>query len=129
MPQHTAIQGTQPITMWFDHRLVMHASPIHGVGTFTTHGIAAGELLILVTGGLVYTREDWTLGRVKLAGDLYNEEVLPDGRLLATPKVFHYYINHADEPNIVDVTRHPASTQYVAMRDIPAGEELTADYM
>ncbi|PJI52932.1 hypothetical protein CTI14_35470 [Methylobacterium radiotolerans] len=115
--------------MWFDHRLVMRPSPIHGVGTFTTQDITAGELLILVTGGLIYTREDRDLGRVRLAGELYNEEELPTGELIVTPKVFHYYINYADEPNIVDLTRHPASTQYVALRDIRAGEELTARYL
>lgn len=115
--------------MLFDHRLVMRPSPIHGVGTFTTLDVSAGELLILVTGGLIHTREDRDLGRVQLAGELYNEEELPDGRFIVTPKVFHYYINHADKPNIVDLTRHPASTQYVALRDIRAGEELTARYL
>lgn len=120
---------SQPTTMWFDRRLVLRPSPIHGIGTFALEDIAEGELLILVTGGLVYAREAGARGDVELAGELYNEEVLPDGQRIATPKVFHYYINHADEPNAVDVTRHPASTQYVAARAIRAGEEITAKYL
>lgn len=123
------LHQTAPTTMWFDGRLVLRPSPIHGIGAFATHAIGAGELLVLVTGGLVYTREDWTHGRVQLAADLCNEEVLPGGQRIATPKAFHYDINHSDEPNVVDLTRHPTSTQYVAARDIQAGEELTARYL
>ena len=115
--------------MWFDRRLVLRKSPIHGIGTFATGDIALGELLILVTGGVVYTPEDWKLGRVNLAAELYNEESLSTGQRIATPKVFHYYINHSGEPNAIDVTRHPTSTQYVALRDIRAGEEITAKYL
>jgi uncharacterized protein len=115
--------------MWFDGRIVMRLSPIHGIGTFATHDIKAGELLIFVTGGLVYTQEDWTEGRVRIAADFYNEAILPNNQLIATPKNFHYYINHSSEPNIVDITQHPTSTQYVALRDILADEELTADYL
>ena len=46
---------SEPITMWFDRRLVLRKSPIHGIGTFATHDIDAGELLMLVTGGLILT--------------------------------------------------------------------------
>lgn len=120
---------SQPTTMWFDRRLVMRRSPIHGIGTFAIEDIQEGELLMLVTGGLVYARQAGEPGEIELAGELYNEEVLPNGQRIATPKVFHYYINHADEPNVVDVTRHPASTQYVAARAIRAGEEITAKYL
>ncbi|PYE54865.1 SET domain-containing protein-lysine N-methyltransferase [Deinococcus yavapaiensis] len=120
---------TQPTTMWFDRRLVMRPSRIHGIGTFATDDIHEGELLVLVTGGLVYTPEAAQRGSSELAGELYNEDVLPNGQRILTPKVFHYYINHSDEPNAVDVTRHPSSTQYVAARPILAGEEITASYL
>ena len=43
---------TESVTMWFDRRLVMRASPIHGIGTFATHSIQAGTRLIWVTGGI-----------------------------------------------------------------------------
>ena len=120
---------TRPTTMWFDGRLVLRKSTIHGIGTFTTHNIVAGELLILVTGGFVYTSDEWKRGKINLESDLYNEETLANGLCIATPKVFQYYINYSDEPNAVDVSRHPASTQYVAARDIRAEEEITARYL
>lgn len=120
---------SQPTVMWFDHRLILRRSPIHGVGTFTTGDVAEGELLILVTGGVVHSATDAEREHLDLHGPLYNEEELPGGQRILTPKVFHYYINHSDEPNAVDLSRHPASTQYVALRDIRAGEEITARYL
>jgi SET domain-containing protein len=114
--------------MWFDRRLVLRRSPIHGIGTFATHDIAAGELLILVTGGIVVTSEDWQTGRVDLEDEMYNQETLAENVFIVTPKMFHYYINHCCEPNAVDLSRRGTATQYVALRDIHAQEEITADY-
>jgi uncharacterized protein len=119
---------TQSITMWFDRRLVMRHSPIHGVGTYTTEDIAAGELLMMVTGGLVVTKDERESGSIELAAALYNQETLAPDVFVVTPKVFHYYINHSCEPNAIDVSRRGNSTQYVAVRDIRAQEEITADY-
>lgn len=119
---------SQPTTMWFDHRLVMHASPIDGIGTFAVEDIAAGELLMAVAGGLVFTQSDLASGRLSLAGHLYNQADLAGDLRTVTPVSFHYYVNHSCAPNIVDLSRFPTSTQYVASRDIRAGEELTADY-
>ena len=36
---------TRSSDLWADRRLVMRASPIHGIGTFATESIAAGEVL------------------------------------------------------------------------------------
>ena len=119
---------TEPITMWFDRRLVMQKSPIHNIGTFAIGDIRAGELLMIVTGGLVVTRDDRKSGSLQLAGDLYNEEALTDNLFILTPKLFHYYINHSCDANAVDLSRSPNATQYVALRDIRANEEITADY-
>jgi SET domain-containing protein len=119
---------TEPTTMWFDRRLVLRRSPIHGIGTFATHDIAAGELLILVTGGIVVTTEDWQTGRVDLEDEMYNQETLAENVFIVTPKMFHYYINHCCEPNAVDLSRNGKATQYVALRHIHAQEEITADY-
>jgi len=50
-PPNTACNGvsmnyqTEPITMWFDRRLVLLKSTIHNISTFATHDINAGELL------------------------------------------------------------------------------------
>jgi uncharacterized protein len=110
---------TEPVTMWFDRRLVMRSSPIHGVGTFTTHAIHAGERLIWVSGGIVYTSEDWRTGRVQLAPEQYNEAQIGDDLFIATPKSLYYYVNHSCDPNMLND---------VAWRDIAAGEEITTDY-
>jgi SET domain-containing protein len=110
---------TQPVTMWFDRRLVMRASPIHGTGTFATHAIRAGERLIWVTGGIVYTSEDWRAGRVQLDPEQYNEGQIGDDLFIATPKSLYYYVNHSCDPNMLNDT---------AWRDIQAGEEITTDY-
>jgi uncharacterized protein len=119
---------TEPLTMWFDRRLVMRTSPIHGIGTFATHDIDAGELLMLVTGGIIVRPEDRHADQLQLAADIYNEEALADNVFIVTPKVFHYYINHSCDPNAIDLSRRANSTQYVALRSIRANEEITADY-
>jgi hypothetical protein len=105
--------------MWFDRRLVMRASPIDGIGTFATHAIRAGERLIWVTGGVVYTTDDWRSGRVQLEGSMYNEGQIGDDLFIATPKSLYYYVNHSCDPTMLNDT---------AWRDIAAGEEITTDY-
>lgn len=118
----------EPITMWFDRRLVMRRSLIHGIGTFATDDIDAGELLMLVTGGLIVRAEDRHPDKLQLAAEMYNGEELAEDVFIVTPKLFQYYINHSCDPNAVDITRRANSTQYVALRDIRANEEITADY-
>ena len=110
---------TEPGTMWFDRRLAMRSSPIHGIGTFATHPIRAGERLIWVSGGIVYTSEDWRTGRVQLAPEQYNETQIGGDLFIATPKSLYYYVNHSCDPNMLND---------VAWRDIKAGEEITTDY-
>ena len=119
---------TEPITMWFDRRLVLRMSPIHGIGTFATHDIDAGELLMLVTGGLIVRAEDKQPDKLQLAAEMYNQETVAENVFIVTPKLFHYYINHSCEPNAIDISRRANSTQYVALRQIRANEEVTADY-
>jgi len=119
---------SEPITMWFDRRLVLRKSPIQGIGTFATHDIDAGELLIMVTGGIVFTMEDWQAGSVQLEAEMYNQASLADNLFVVAPKMFHYYVNHSCEPNAIDLSRNANATQYVAARSIRAGEEITADY-
>lgn len=109
----------EPVTMWFDRRLAMRLSPIHDTGTFATHLIRAGERLMWVTGGIVYSSDDWRTGKVQLAGEQYNEEQIGADLFIATPKSLYYYINHSCEPNMLNNT---------AWRDIQAGEEITTDY-
>jgi SET domain-containing protein len=119
---------TEPVTMWSDRRLTMRHSPIHGVGTFATDAIRAGEALVWVTGGLVFSGEAWRAGAVSIAAEMYNQERLGGDLFLITPKGFQYYINHSCAPSAVDLSQHPTWTHYVALRDITANEEITADY-
>jgi SET domain-containing protein len=119
---------TEPVTMWFDRRLVLRDSPIHGTGTFATDDIWTGETLIWVTGGLVFRQAEWDAGTVKIDGRRYNEARLADGLFIVTPVAFHYYLNHSCEPNAIDQSRHPTAIHYIALRDIHAEEEITADY-
>ena len=119
---------SEPITMWFDRRILMRESSIQGIGTFASETIHAGELLMLVTGGLVLTADDRRSGKVHLAPGLYNQESLPGDLRILTPKLFHFYINHSCDPNAIDLSRSPNSTQYIAWHDIQAGEEVTTDY-
>jgi len=110
---------TEPVTMWFDRRLGMRQSPIHGTGLFALEDVYSGERLMWVTGGIVYTREDWRSDKVRLAADQYNEEQLDDNLFIATPKALHYYVNHSCDPNMLN---------QIAWHDIRAGEEITTDY-
>ncbi len=106
--------------MWFDGRLVMRQSPIHGTGVFAMELIHAGEQLMQISGGIVYTQEDWKSGRVQLDGTKYNESQLDDDLFLAVPKSIFYYTNHSCDPNMWG--------DHIARRDIQPGEELTTDF-
>jgi uncharacterized protein len=119
---------TEPITMCFDRRIVLRESPIHGTGTFAIEDIRAGETLIWVTGGLVVDHATQDISNIQFDGRLYNEEWLSETLSIVTPLAFHYYINHSCEPNAVDQSKHPTWTHYIALRDIVAQEEITADY-
>lgn len=110
---------SEPVTMWFDRRLVMRASPIHGIGTFATEFIPAGERLIWISGGIVYSSEDWQTGRVQMAPEQYNEAQIGDDLFVARPISLYYFVNHSCAPNTLND---------VAWSDIGAGEEVTTDY-
>jgi uncharacterized protein len=116
----------EPLTMWFDGRMVFRKSPIHGIGTFALQEIKAGETLFYLTGGLIYTPAEWDL--VRFEDDMYNEVHLSETLRQIAPKAFNYYFNHSCASNTVNVSQFPTSTHYVARRDIQADEELTADY-
>lgn len=119
---------SEPVSIWFDRRLMMRRSSIQGIGTFASAPIPAGQVLMLVTGGLVYSTDEWPAGRADLAAELYNEEDLSETLRILTPKLPHYYINHSCAANALDLSRSPNATQYVAWRDIAADEEVTTDY-
>lgn len=108
-----------PERSWFDPRLVIRESPIHGRGVFTTEFIHAGERLILA-GGIIYSSNDWKTGKVRLDPDKYNEGQIDEDLFLATPiEDMDYYFNHSCDPNMWGGA---------ARRDSHPGEEVTTDY-
>lgn len=111
---------TESVSLWFDARIVLRQSPIHGIGVFATDTIHEGEQLMRISGGIIYTLDDWKSGRVQIEGAMYNEEKLDDDLYRAVPKSIFYYTNHSCDPNMWD--------DHLARREIQAGEEITTDF-
>ena len=101
-------------------------SKIHGRGLFAKADIARGEI-VAIKGGHIVDRE--TLQRdvtprlgpveIQIDDDLFIAPVNADERELSM-----LYSNHSCDPNI----GLRGEITFVAMRDIPAGEELTHDW-
>ena len=101
-------------------------SKIHGRGSFAKADIARGEI-VAIKGGHIVDRE--TLQRdvtprlgpveIQIDDDLFIAPVNADERELSM-----LYSNHSCDPNIGLL----GEITFVAMRDIPAGEELTHDW-
>lgn len=101
-------------------------SKIHGRGLFAKADIARGEI-VAIKGGHIVDRE--TLQRdvtprlgpveIQIDDDLFIAPVNADERELSM-----LYSNHSCDPNIGLL----GEITFVAMRDIPAGEELTHDW-
>lgn len=100
-------------------------SPIHGKGLFVREAIAAGEI-VAVKGGHILTDREWAaleprLGpaEIQISDTLFIAPVREeqrDGSML--------YSNHCCDPNIAI----EGQIVFVAMKDIPAGAELTHDW-
>ncbi|PYL19418.1 MAG: SET domain-containing protein-lysine N-methyltransferase [Verrucomicrobia bacterium] len=101
-------------------------SKIHGRGLFAKADIARGEI-VAIKGGHIVDRE--TLQRdvtprlgpveIQIDDDLFIAPVNADEHELSM-----LYSNHSCDPNIGLL----GEITFVAMRDIPAGEELTHDW-
>ncbi|CAA9232723.1 MAG: hypothetical protein AVDCRST_MAG41-1072 [uncultured Corynebacteriales bacterium] len=110
-----------PERAWFDPRLELRASPVHGRGVYATAPIPAGARLQVI-GGTVVTTAEKAAGAVRLEpGRDYNEGQLDEDLWILSPvdEGLNYFFNHSCDPN---------STGLVARRDIAAGEEVTMDY-
>jgi hypothetical protein len=113
-------QDAYPARSWFDPRLELRASPIHGRGVFTTAFVGAGERLVVPGGGIFYTIQDWQAGKVRLDPAKYNEAQVDDDLFCATPiDEMDYFFNHSCDPTMWGG---------VARRDLQPGEEVTTDY-
>lgn len=98
-------------------------SPIHGYGLFATSPIPVGTILVHLDGQVV----EWSYYTEERVVDEWN--ALPDGKFLARAfRTFYGFINHARDPNCELVYRDIYSPVVHALRDIPAGHELTLDY-
>jgi SET domain-containing protein len=105
---------------WFDPRLALAPSAIHGRGLVARAPISEGEV-VMVWGGAVYTRAQLEAGEVPPCSYSF----VDDDVLLAAPQDgLDYFVNHSCDPTLWmrdEVT-------VVARRDVRAGEELTGDY-
>jgi uncharacterized protein len=116
---------TEPVSMWFDGRILLRRSPIQGIGTFAIDTIRVGETVIWVSGGIVFSSTE--ASQVIVEPELYNQEQIGSDLFLINPKLHHYYINHSCNPNTI---YRSGGTQYQfsIIRDVVAQEELTLDY-
>jgi SET domain-containing protein len=106
-------------------KTVVRPSPIHGRGLFATADIAKDEI-VAIKGGHIVTREQLReitprLGPVEIQidDDLFIAPVTDDER-----EGSMLYSNHSCNANL----GIRGEITFVAMRDIPAGEELTHDW-
>lgn len=117
---------SEDLQLWADRRLVMRVSPIHGIGTFATEPIAAGDVLTRVTGGLIVSASERATGMHGLATDLYAEDQIRPDLFRVWPKFIDYHFNHSCDASVVESA---ADGTQVALRDFAADEELTVDYL
>ena len=113
------------MSSWFSPKTEKRASPIQGRGLFARDTISAGEI-VAVKGGTIMDSASFALVRdevspaeIQIEDDLYiapgsADEV--DANILC--------LNHSCNPNV----GVRGQITFVAMRDIPAGAELTIDY-
>jgi hypothetical protein len=108
-----------PESSWFDPRLEIRVSPIHGNGVFATAFIYAGEQ-IAIAGGIVYSLQEWRTGKLQLNPDRCCESQIDDDLFLAAPiEDMDYFFNHSCDPNM---------WSGIARLDIRPDEEVTTDY-
>jgi SET domain-containing protein len=108
---------------WFDPRLALGPSPIHGKGLFATELIGAGEV-VMIWGGDLYTEAELRAG--KLPPGKWSYSIIEEGVYLMAPEDgLDYFVNHSCDPTAWmrdEVT-------VVARRDIQPGEEICGDYV
>lgn len=112
---------TPPQDSWITPKARIRISPISGKGLFAREDISKGEM-VSVWGGTYVTREEAekekARGRhvMQWDDDLFSVEDRGDDDT--------YFINHSCDGNLGMMDAYTL----VALRDVAAGEELTADY-
>ncbi|MCR9257572.1 MAG: SET domain-containing protein-lysine N-methyltransferase [Alphaproteobacteria bacterium] len=110
---------------WFSAKVKKRDSAIEGTGLWCITPIAAGEPVV-IKGGRVFDRAIRDILAVELGpAEIQIEEDLFIGPMSAEERdQSMMYLNHSCDPNL----GISGQIVFVAMRDIPAGEELTFDY-
>ena len=110
---------------WFNPKTEKRASPIQGRGLFAREAIAAGEI-VAVKGGSIMDRAAFEAVRneippaeIQVEDDLY---IAP--RTAGETEASMLHLNHCCDANV----GVRGQITFVAMHDIPAGDELTIDY-
>jgi uncharacterized protein len=110
---------------WFNPKTQKRTSAIQGRGLFASKPITAGEI-VAVKGGAIMERNSFALIRdeVQPADIQIGEDLYIAPRNAAEVEANILCLNHSCDPNV----GVRGQITFVAMRDIPAGSELTIDY-
>ena len=113
------------MSSWFNLKTEKRVSPIQGRGLFAREAISAGEI-VAVKGGtimdaaaLARLREAVSPAEIQIEDSLY---IAPGSAEEVAANIL--CLNHSCQPNV----GVRGQITFVAMRDIPAGAELTIDY-
>ena len=113
------------MSSWFSPKVEKRTSPIEGRGLFARQAISDGEI-VAVKGGAVMDSDALALIR----NDVSPAEIQIEDHLYIAPRTTAEVeenilcLNHSCQPNV----GVRGQITFVAMRDIPAGSELTIDY-
>jgi hypothetical protein len=113
------------MSSWFNRKTEKRVSPLHGRGLFAREAISPGEI-VAVKGGTVMDAAAFALVRDAVSPA---EIQIEDGLYIAPGSAADVEanilcLNHSCHPNV----GVRGQITFVAMRDIPAGAELTIDY-
>lgn len=113
------------MSSWFNAKTVKQVSPIQGRGLFAREAISAGEI-VAVKGGTIMdaaafarVRETVSPADIQVEDGLY---IVPGSAEEVEANIL--CLNHSCHPNV----GVRGQITFTAMRDIPAGDELTIDY-
>ncbi len=110
-------------TSWIDPRVELRPSPIDETGVFARRTIVRCETVV-IWGGTVFTEDEIRAGKAKKHSVAEIGEGLYLAASLGEPDSPDNYMNHSCDPSVWMADE----VTLVTMRDITAGEELTADY-
>lgn len=112
-----------PPRSWIHSALELKDSAIHGRAVHTISPITSGEVVI-IWGGKVFTKQEIDAGKARQHTIVGISENLSLGNEANQPPGLDDYINHSCDPNI----GMKNEITLIAIHDIAASEELTADY-